>query len=220
MSQLQTALINFQHTELLTARDTEGKIFVALKPLVNGMGLDWKSQYAKIKNDSRFNCGDNTMVGLDGKNREMVTLNLDHLPAYLYSINPNRVKKELRDTIIAFQSETFSVINNYWRGKREEPQITITNTTDKERLGTLETQLYMVKNENRELRRAINRITYNDNHLPKPQHGLQLGEYVRTHGNKTKADVYYVSSGLVHFMDDMGQHSVKKETFVRFFEKI
>jgi len=165
MSNLQTALINFQNTDILTAQNEQGKIFVALKPLIVGMGLDWKSQYAKIKNDSRFNCGDNTMVGLDGKNREMVTLDLDHLPAFLYSINPNRVKKELRDKIIAFQTETFSVINEYWRSRRKDPEITIVNTTDQERLNTLEKQLYMVKRENTELRRAVNRVTYNQKHL-------------------------------------------------------
>ncbi len=159
MSNLQTALINFQNTQLFTAYDeSTGKTYVAMKPLIVGMGLSWASQKEKLDADRRFNCTVISMVGADGKNREMVALETDHLPAFLYSINPNRVRKDLRDRIIAFQTETFAVINAYWRKKT---QIVIQNTTDKEHLGALEQQLYMLKRENTELKRAINRLTYN-----------------------------------------------------------
>jgi hypothetical protein len=219
MSKLQTALINFQNTTLITAQDADGKIFVALKPLISAMGVDVNSQYIKIKKDDRFNYRVIPMVGKDGLEREMGTLDLDHLPAFLYSINPNRVKEELRANIIAFQSETFAVINNYWRKKRE-PEIVITNTTDKEKLGGYETQIYMLKNENRELRRAINRITYNDKHLPPVMDGLTLGDYKRIYGDKDNVNVYYVSNGSVHFTDKLGQCSVRIEEFIKFFKKI
>ncbi len=49
-----------------------------------------------------------------GGTQVMISLSLYTLPAYLYSINPNKVRKDLRDRIIAFQSETFKVINEYW----------------------------------------------------------------------------------------------------------
>ena len=219
MSHLQTALINFQNTTLPTAQDAEGKIFVALRPLVTGMGLDWKSQHEKIKNDDRFNRGVNTMVGIDGKNREMMTLDLDHLPAFLYSINPNRVKEELRATIIAFQSETFAVINDYWRKKRTpKEEIVITCTTDAERVGTLETQIYMLKNENRELRRAMNRMTYNDAHLPKVE-GIKVGVYQRLYGHKDMVTVINVKDGYVHFIGKDGANKVNVVDFEQFFGK-
>lgn len=159
MSNLQTALINFQNTQLITAyEESTGVVYVALKPIITAMGLDAKRQLEKVKNDSRFNYGLMPMVGADGKKREMGVLAVDHLPAFLYSINPNRVRKDLRDRIIAFQTETFAVINAYWRKKT---QIVIQNTTDKEHLGAFEQQLYMLKRENTELKRAINRLTYN-----------------------------------------------------------
>jgi hypothetical protein len=78
------------------------------------MGLDLNSQLIKIKNDDRYNYRVIPMVGADGKNREMMSLNAYQIPAFLYSINPNKVRKDLRERIITFQNETFKVINEYW----------------------------------------------------------------------------------------------------------
>ena len=162
MSTLQTALIDFQDSKLLTAyEENTGKTYVALKPIVEGMGLDWKSQYAKVKEDKRY--GVITIpYRTKGGTQEMVSLDADHLPAFLYSINPNRVRKDLRDRIIAFQRETFQVINDYWRKKRLE------SCADPKQIEELKRQLYNLQRENTELRRAINRITYNQKHALAP----------------------------------------------------
>jgi hypothetical protein len=149
MEHLQTALIPFRDARIVTARDADGRIYVALKPFITAMGLDWKSQHAKIREDSRFNYGDITMIGLDGKKRKMGSLDLDHLPAFLYSINPNRVKKELRDRIIAFQAETFAVINDYWR-KKSRP--IVIESADTSRLAKLEREIARLRKENDTLR--------------------------------------------------------------------
>lgn len=176
MSNLQTALINFQNTQLITAYDeSTGKTYVAMKPLVVGMGLSWGEQSKKLKEDGRYSVICIPYI-TKGGTQEMVSLDADHLPAFLYSINPNRVRKDLRDRIIAFQTETFAVINDYWRRKT---QIVIENTTDKEHLGALEQQLYMVKRENTELKRAINRLTYNSG----------ASHPVVKHNNKSKKEL-------------------------------
>jgi len=115
---MQNGIIEFMGSKLLTACDElSGIVYVAMKPLIIGMGLNWDTQNEKLKNDSRFNYTLMGMVGIDNKNREMGVLAVDHLPAFLYSINPNKVRKDLRDTIIAFQNETFGVINDYWNKK-------------------------------------------------------------------------------------------------------
>ncbi len=155
MSNLQTALIDFQSSKLLTAYDENtGKTYVALKPIVEGMGLDWRSQRKRLQEDSRW--GVITLPFITkGGTQEMFSLDTDHLPAFLYSINPNRVRKDLRDRIIAFQRETFAVINDYWRKKARQ------NAATPAKIGELEQRIYMLKRENTELKRAINRLTYN-----------------------------------------------------------
>jgi len=110
---METAVIKFHHSEILTAKEN-GKVYVALKPIVDGMGLEWARQSDKVKSDDRFNYRLMYMVAKDGKTREMGSLRLDQLAGFLYSINPNKVKAELKDKIIAFQKETFNVINDYW----------------------------------------------------------------------------------------------------------
>lgn len=172
---LQTALIPFQNAKLPTAYDeSTGVVYVALKPIITAMGLDAKRQLEKVKNDSRFNYGLMPMVGADGKKREMGALAVDHLPAFLYSINPNRVRKDLRDRIIAFQTETFAVINAYWRTKTRQSAATPA------RIGELEQRIYMLKRENTELKRAINRVTRNQKQMTEVKRKI----FIDDNGNK------------------------------------
>ena len=114
---MQTGIIQFHGNELLSVREPNGKIYIAMKPIVEGMGLEWSRQSKKIKEDGRFNCVHKYMVGIDGKNREMLSMEFGSLPAFLYSINPNKVREDLKEKILAFQQETFNVINNYWNNK-------------------------------------------------------------------------------------------------------
>ena len=109
---MQTGIIKFHHTELVTAKHNS-KIYVAMKPIIEGIGLAWQSQSDKIKGDARYN---DIVIPYktNGGVQEMLSLPQDQLAAYLYSINPNKVAPHLRETIIAFQKETFNAINDYW----------------------------------------------------------------------------------------------------------
>jgi len=115
---MRTKLISVVGTDIITAMNEQGVVYIAMKPLIEGMGLDWGTQSRKLGKDSRYShmtIPYQTQSGI----QEMVSLDADHLPAFLYSINPNKVRKDLRDKIIAFQNETFAVINSYWRGKQK-----------------------------------------------------------------------------------------------------
>jgi hypothetical protein len=58
----------FEHT---------GERWVAMRPVVEGMGLDWSAQRAKLASQhARFNCGDITTVGADDRRREMTCIPL------------------------------------------------------------------------------------------------------------------------------------------------
>ncbi|MCG9041978.1 phage antirepressor N-terminal domain-containing protein [Laribacter hongkongensis] len=88
---------------MLVGHDNEP--FVAMKPVVTNMGLDWAAQFTKLKEKFSSTIGEITTVGEDGKYREMVCLPLRKLPAWLYSINHNKVKPELQDKIVRYQNE-------------------------------------------------------------------------------------------------------------------
>jgi hypothetical protein len=93
------------HQQTLVAIEYDNKPYVAMRPIVENMGLSWATQRVKIneKFGSVVSIIDTT--GFDGKRYEMVCLPLIKLAAFLYSINPAKVKPELRDLVIAYQEE-------------------------------------------------------------------------------------------------------------------
>ena len=119
---MQNGIIEFMGNKLLTVCDElSGVVYVAMKPLVIGMGLSWSRQKEKIATDTRY-AHMYIPFKTEGGTQEMLSLATNHLPAFLYSINPNKVRKDLRETIIAFQNETFGVINDYWNKKQKKLQ--------------------------------------------------------------------------------------------------
>ena len=111
---MQTGIVEFNGRNIITAKDEiSGDVYVAMKPFVEDLGLEWKRQYRKLQSNERYGLMYTTFETPGGK-QEMLALNIKHLPAYLHSINPNKVRPDIRDVIIAYQDECFLAINNYW----------------------------------------------------------------------------------------------------------
>lgn len=102
----------YEDTVVLVGKDYEP--LVAMKPIVINMGLDWKSQHAKVTEKFSSVMVEITTTGGDGKQYTMTCLPLRKLPAWLYSISPNKVKPELRDKIIRYQEECDDALWGYW----------------------------------------------------------------------------------------------------------
>ena len=147
----QVAVIEVVSTELFTMRDDNG-IYISLNELSNGMGLDYKTQIEKLKKDSRFKL-ENKVYETKGGKQTKVSLSVNQLPAYLYSINPNKVGEKAKPLILKFQEETFEAINNYWLNG--EAYKNDSNYVPYE-------LLYSKERECIELKRAMNRITENE----------------------------------------------------------
>lgn len=122
MSNQLIAVPFYEENLVLVNQDDEA--FVAMKPIVTNLGLDWKAQHTKLSEKFSSTMVIITTVGEDGKDREMVCLPLRKIPAFLYSINPNKVKEDLRDKIIRYQNECDDVLNDYWtKGYAGKPPI-------------------------------------------------------------------------------------------------
>ena len=105
--------IPFHHKPLCLI-DADGKPYVAMRPIVDGMGLNWKGQERRLK--ARFTstvCILHT-VALDGKQREMLCLPLEKLPAWLLSIDPRKVAPTIRANVERYQAESEAALWNYW----------------------------------------------------------------------------------------------------------
>jgi hypothetical protein len=80
--------------------DHEGQPFAPMKPIVEGMGLDWKAQYRRLTDDSkRWGMVVMTIPSQSG-DQQTCCLPLRKLPGWLMTIQPTRVKPEIRDAII------------------------------------------------------------------------------------------------------------------------
>lgn len=113
-----SSVIPFRSAKLLLV-ERDGQPFIPMKPVVEGMGLDWKSQHAKLQG-GRFN---SVMVmitttGADGKQYEMACLPLRKLAGWLMSIHASKVRPELRDGVIDYQNECDDALWSYWNQGR------------------------------------------------------------------------------------------------------
>ena len=97
--------------------------YVPMKPIVEGMGLDWASQFTKIKQRFTRSVVEITMVASDRKNREMTCLAFRKFAAWLSTIQPNKVKPEIRERVIQYQEECDDVLYEYWtKGEVKNPR--------------------------------------------------------------------------------------------------
>lgn len=94
--------------------DHDGQPFVAMKPIVENMGLYWTGQHTKLTEKFGSVIQIICTTGADGKQYEMVCLPLRKIPAFLYSVNPSKVKPELREKIVRYQSECDDALWDYW----------------------------------------------------------------------------------------------------------
>ncbi len=79
----------FHETTVLAGISAIGEM-IALKPIVENLGLDWSAQLRVIKNDYKMNQLWSNMkaVGADGKLREMICMNPYNFNDWLHELNP------------------------------------------------------------------------------------------------------------------------------------
>lgn len=104
------------HNQALSTVQHNGQPYVAMKPIVEAIGLDWDGQRQRIRRHQVLSEGAVmiTAVAEDGRKRQMSFLPLKMLNGWLFGIDVNRVKPEIRDTLIDYQRECFDVLNDYW----------------------------------------------------------------------------------------------------------
>lgn len=102
------------HNRAITMIDHDGKPFVAMRPIVDGMGLDWKSQQRKLQSRFASTVAIMTTVAEDGRQREMLCLPLEKLPAWLLTINPKKVNPAAREAVERYQAESEAALWAYW----------------------------------------------------------------------------------------------------------
>ncbi|MCW7555517.1 phage antirepressor N-terminal domain-containing protein [Endozoicomonas gorgoniicola] len=118
------------HGDSLITLSVNDQRYVALKPIVLALGMSWGSQRNKLSSER---CIDNdtpsrysiisTPCQTSSGIQEMLCIPLRKLNGWLFSINPNKVRKDLRAKVICYQDECFEVLYRYWnRPKNTFPE--------------------------------------------------------------------------------------------------
>lgn len=88
------------HGDTIFCIDYQNQPYTPMRPIVENMGLDWGGQAVKLKaNRGRWTVEMISTVAQDGVKREMLSMPVRKLPAWLNSINPKKVRPELRAKI-------------------------------------------------------------------------------------------------------------------------
>ncbi|HGA5441864.1 TPA: phage antirepressor N-terminal domain-containing protein [Salmonella enterica subsp. enterica serovar Muenchen] len=141
---VNTSYVPFNGQQIITAM-AAGVAYVAMKPIVENLGMSWTTQYRKLmaaakksnhihmntvdkdrdahmSTPSKFGCCD-IAIPSKGGIQKMLCIPLKKLNGWLFSINPEKVRADIRDKLIQYQEECFTVLHDYWtKGKAENPR--------------------------------------------------------------------------------------------------
>lgn len=126
MSEEKKALVPVEQREvefygdMLTAVLVEdGTVYIPLRPICDNLGLDWSGQRQRIIRDAVLSevvmSVGVTPTDIDPTSRRphtsiMLCLPMSYLNGWLFQINANRVKPEIRDNLVRYQRECYLVL--------------------------------------------------------------------------------------------------------------
>ncbi len=121
--------IPFYEDTLIVQLGEDGEIYVALRPIVEALGLDWSGQLQRIKRDPVLSEEIKTisvvitptqMLRERGEGAKYyVCLPKQYLSGFLFGINANRVREELRESVIRWQREAHLFLDAAFTGSAE-----------------------------------------------------------------------------------------------------
>ena len=101
----------------------DDSIFVPVRPICTLLGLNWAGQQQRIQRDAVLSeAVRSVFVTHTEPNRtrqiEMLCLPLDYMHGWLFGLNANRVRPELRERIIRYQKECYRVLSEAFQEGR------------------------------------------------------------------------------------------------------
>lgn len=135
MSNLAIKLETIQfHNQSLIVLNHQNKPYVAMKPICENIGLDWEAQRQRIKRHHVLSKGAFMIkVPSKGGEQQYLCLPISMINGWLFGIDTNRVKQEIRPTLEQYQLECFDVLYNHFMPKVAQ-QFPNTITTEQQHL--------------------------------------------------------------------------------------
>jgi hypothetical protein len=120
--------IPFYEDHLVVQLGEDGEIYVALRPIVEALGLDWSAQYRRIKRDPVLSEEIKTIsvavtateIRKRGEGaKDFICLPKQFVSGFLFGVNANRVQEGLREKVIKWQREAHLFLDAAFTGDAE-----------------------------------------------------------------------------------------------------
>lgn len=102
--------VDFNNHQLEVIEDNQS---IVVKDICEDIGIEYSRQVKRIKADESYE-SKLIKVQTRGGLQEVFTIPLSKLNGWLFSINPNKVKPEVKQKLIEYKKECFNVLNNYF----------------------------------------------------------------------------------------------------------
>ncbi len=102
--------VDFNNDSIEIIEETQS---VVIKDICLALGIDGNTQIKKLQADESYE-SKLIKVQTRGGLQEVFTIPLSKLNGWLFSINPNKVKPEVKQKLIEYKKECFNVLNNYF----------------------------------------------------------------------------------------------------------
>jgi len=106
VEQKLVALTQAGGNEVLAARTETSEIYLPVKPICTALGVNWGTQFHKIKSDEVLLESTRTLrLQTRGGPQNLVCMDMDveAIPMWLAGIEPSRVRADLRDRLITYK---------------------------------------------------------------------------------------------------------------------
>lgn len=120
--------IPFYENKLIVQLGEDGQIYVAVRPIVESLGLDWSAQYRRIKRDpvlsEEIKMISVAVTATETRQRgegakDHICLPKQFISGFLFGINANRLQPELRENVIKWQREAHLFLDAAFTGDAE-----------------------------------------------------------------------------------------------------
>jgi len=128
MEQKQVVFYDDEITAVLVQIGSDEKVYVPIRPICDFLGVSWTGQRRRINRDAVLS-GEVRSVNVTftepARTRQisMLCLPLDFVSGFLFGINPDRTRPEIKDKLVRYQRECYKVLAEAFREGRltEDP---------------------------------------------------------------------------------------------------
>lgn len=110
---IEQRTVEFYEDQVTAVRLANGEVFVPVRTLCDNLGVTWSPQRRRINRDpvlsEEMRPVTVTVTGT-GQQVDTLCLPLKYIPGWLFGINADRVKPEIRERLIRYQRECYDVL--------------------------------------------------------------------------------------------------------------